>query len=138
MDAVLLDTNVLSYVIKNHVTARLYDKHLDGKQQTTCFAVIAELLQAAKLRGWQEKNVTALEATLRAITVIPYDMEVCRAWASLSGLKTSTGSDRTFENNDRWIAACAIHHGLPLVTHNRKHFEGIPSLTVISEAPAVT
>ena len=34
---------------------------------------------------------------------------------------------------DAWIAAVALRNGMPLVTHNRRHFEGIPGLTVISE-----
>jgi predicted nucleic acid-binding protein len=49
--------------------------------------------------------------------------------------KNPDGSKRTFENNDRWIAACAIHHDIPLITHNRKHFEGTQKLKLISEAP---
>jgi predicted nucleic acid-binding protein len=35
--------------------------------------------------------------------------------------------------NDAWIAACAVRHGIPLLTHNIRHFTHIPSLTVISE-----
>lgn len=32
------------------------------------------------------------------------------------------------------IAACAIHHTLPLVTNNAAHFRGITGLTVITES----
>ena len=35
---------------------------------------------------------------------------------------------------DAWVADVAIRHNMPLVTHNRKHFDGIPGLTVISES----
>ena len=35
---------------------------------------------------------------------------------------------------DAWIAATALRHDLPLVTHNRSDFEHIPGLAVISEA----
>jgi tRNA(fMet)-specific endonuclease VapC len=34
---------------------------------------------------------------------------------------------------DAWIAATAIVYRAPLITHNRKHFEGIAGLKVISE-----
>lgn len=34
---------------------------------------------------------------------------------------------------DAWIAATALLYGVPLVTHNRKDFEGIDGLVVISE-----
>ena len=39
-------------------------------------------------------------------------------------------------SNDLWIAACARRHGIPIVSNNRKHFEGIPGITLISEAPS--
>jgi predicted nucleic acid-binding protein len=37
--------------------------------------------------------------------------------------------------NDLWIAACAKRHALRLVTNNRRHFDFIPGLQIISEAP---
>ena len=136
MTAVLLDTDVFSFVMKQHDLAKLYDKHLDGKQQTLCFAVVAELLQGVKIRGWGPEKVSKLESTFKTVTIIPYDIGVCRAWADLYNAKNPDGSARTYGNNDRWIAACAIHHGIPLISHNRRHFEGTPGLTLISEAPA--
>jgi predicted nucleic acid-binding protein len=42
---------------------------------------------------------------------------------------------RPRQDNDLWIAATALRHGLPLVTHNIRDFADIPDLTVISEAP---
>ncbi len=33
--------------------------------------------------------------------------------------------------NDLWIAACAVHYGLPLVTGNGRHFAGLPGLEVV-------
>ena len=134
-NAVLLDTNVFSYVIKKDALARLYDKHLDGKQQTLCFAVVAELLQGAQKSGWGARNIGKLEAAISTVTIIPYDLGVCRAYASLWNETNPDGSQRTFANNDRWIAACAIHHGIALVSHNRRHFQGISGLTLVSEAP---
>jgi tRNA(fMet)-specific endonuclease VapC len=43
---------------------------------------------------------------------------------------------RRIKVGDSWIAATAMLYGLPLVTHNRKHFEVLePALEVISESP---
>lgn len=135
MNAVLLDSNVYSYVLKKHALAALYDNHLAGKQQTLCFAVVAELLQGAQMRNWGNASIAKLEESFRTVAIIPYDLGVCRAWASLCRIKNADGSLRTFSNNDRWIAACALHHNIPLVSHNRRHFDGIPGLVLISEAP---
>ncbi len=40
---------------------------------------------------------------------------------------------RSISCNDAWIAACAVKHGVPLVTHNAKDFEAIGGLKVVSE-----
>jgi tRNA(fMet)-specific endonuclease VapC len=78
--------------------------------------------------------VAVLEARLAAVVVIPYDIEVCRTYAKLKNeAKTATGTDRVVGANDLWIAACAIRHGLPLVSNNRKHFEGLPGIRLISQ-----
>jgi predicted nucleic acid-binding protein len=37
---------------------------------------------------------------------------------------------------DAWIAATALVFDIPLVTHNRRHFDFIENLTLISENPA--
>jgi tRNA(fMet)-specific endonuclease VapC len=41
---------------------------------------------------------------------------------------------RIMSAEDSWIAATALRHGMPLVTHNRRHFENVPGLTVICES----
>jgi predicted nucleic acid-binding protein len=56
----------------------------------------------------------------------------------LSLEKTLEGTDRTIAPNDRWIAACALHHRLPLVTNNARHFGGITGLSVITEPQTPT
>jgi predicted nucleic acid-binding protein len=39
---------------------------------------------------------------------------------------------RPISYHDAWIAAAGIRFGLPLVTHNRKHFEHLSDLRIIS------
>jgi predicted nucleic acid-binding protein len=33
--------------------------------------------------------------------------------------------------NDLWIATCAVHYGVPLVTGTVRHFDGLPGPQVI-------
>jgi tRNA(fMet)-specific endonuclease VapC len=70
-----------------------------------------------------------LEAFVRTLGLVPYDDETCRTWA-----KITTIPGRPMSHPDAWIAATAVRHRVPLVTHNRKHFEHIPGLALISEA----
>ncbi len=135
MDAVQLDTDVFSYLLKpGDPRAELYRPHVTGKTVAVAFVTVGELYAGAYKKGWGPKRLSDLEYRLKnAVIIVPYDIEVCRAYARLANLKTPSGSDRTLPANDRWIAACAIRHSIPLVTHNRRHFENIPDLKVISE-----
>jgi predicted nucleic acid-binding protein len=137
IDAVLLDTDVFSYLLKgNDPRAEPYLQHVRNKTVAISFVTVGELLYGAQKRGWAEAKKAELQIRLRSVVIVPFDLLVCEEYARLSCLKTAEGSDRTIDANDRWIAACAIRHGLPLVTNNRRHFADIPGLTIISEAPA--
>jgi predicted nucleic acid-binding protein len=41
---------------------------------------------------------------------------------------------RRIECADAWIAATALLYAVPLVTHNRNDYLGVPGLTLISHA----
>jgi tRNA(fMet)-specific endonuclease VapC len=133
--AVLLDTDVFSYHLNaNDRRADFYRPHVQDKILSVSFITVGELYCGAAKRQWGAERVAALEARLATIVVIPYDIEVYRAYATLKGeAKTATGTDRFVGANDLWIAACAIRHELPLVSNNRKHFEGLPGLRLISQ-----
>lgn len=137
MDAVLLDTDVYSYLLKGDSRADAYRRHLRGRTPAISFVTVGELYVWAQKRGWGATRITELERRLRAVVIVPFDLEVCRAYAGLSNLKLPDGTARTIAANDRWIAACAIRHGVPLLSNNRRHFEDLPGLTLICEAPAV-
>ena len=136
MAAVLLDTDVFSYLLKGAGdNAARYRKHVTGKTVAVSFVTVGELYSGFIKKGVGQARYEALEARLQTIAIVPYDIEVCRAYGQLVTLKTETGSSRVMAGNDRWIAACAIRHNLPLVTNNRKHFDNIHGLTIITETP---
>jgi tRNA(fMet)-specific endonuclease VapC len=138
MDRVLLDTNVALYLLPSrpNTYAELYRPHIEAKTVAISFVTVGELYVLAERNKWGLASVLGLEAHLQSSVVVPYDVEVCRAYARLkTGLKNPSGSARVIDSNDLWIAACAVRHAIPLITHNRRHFEGIPGLNIISEAP---
>ena len=138
MDWVLLDTNVALYLLPSrpHTYSNLYRPHIEGKSVAISFVTVGELYVLAERNKWGPASIFDLEAHLRSFVVVPYDVEICKGYAWLkTHLRTPLGSARVIESNDLWIAACAVRYGIPLVTHNRRHFEGIPGLTIISEAP---
>jgi tRNA(fMet)-specific endonuclease VapC len=89
---------------------------------------VGELYRWAIVRQWGTKRKLDLEEQLRNYLVIPFDIELCKKWAEVKSIAGLTTSD-----SDAWIAATALRHSVPLVTHNKRHFENISNLTMIAE-----
>ena len=137
MDEVLLDTNVFSYLLREgDPRAGLYRPHIQSRTVVISFVTVGELYYWAERRNWEPAKVLSLEERIEAAIVVPYDFEICRTYARLKcELRTPSGTHRVVGDNDLWIASCAVRHAIPLVTHNRRHFEGIRGLNIVSEAP---
>ena len=130
MDAVLLDTDVFSFLSKpGDSRGELYRPHVKGKTIALSFISVGELYVWTVRRKWSASRIAALERHLQSLLVVPYDLELCREYGRV---KASLPSGRVVAANDLWIATIAIRHSLPLLTHNRKHFDGIPRLNVVS------
>jgi tRNA(fMet)-specific endonuclease VapC len=129
MDTVLVDTNVFSYIHKNDTRAELYRKHLDGKRLALSFMTVAELYRWVVERKWGQKRIDDLRARLKRYVILPHDDETAWKYAEVRSIP-----GHPIDPGDAWIAASALRHGIPLVTHNRKHFEHVPGLVVISES----
>lgn len=90
----------------------------------------------AEVRSWGEANRSRLGAWIAARPVLPYDAEIARTWARMSAGAQLRGRPRP--QNDTWIAACCVRHGVPLVTLNTKDFapfvehDGLVLLTEVS------
>ena len=135
MDAVLLDTDGFSYLMKKDTRGDAYRHHVKGKTIAITFITVGELYHWAEKRKWSAKNRQNLEERLKAVVIVPYDAELCRTYGRL---RASLPQGVVVAGNDLWIAACALRHGIPLITNNRKHFEKIPTLKLISEPPTKT
>ena len=129
----MLDTNILSYLWKNHPLAQLYARHLAGKTLVISFITVGELYFWAEDARWGDRQRQQMETKLRNFIVVPSDHEVARRYGMVARERKRQG--RPISLNDAWIAACAVRHGVKLVTHNPKDFEGISNLTLISETP---
>lgn len=132
MNAVLVDTDVVSFIFKLDTRGTLYEPHLSGVGQFASFMTIAELEWWAGVRNWGTRRRTDLEAYLQRYTVIDSDRSLCRQWAEVRLQAQRAG--RVIAPADAWVAATALLYKLPLVTHNRADFDWIGGLTVISEA----
>jgi tRNA(fMet)-specific endonuclease VapC len=87
----------------------------------------------SKIRGWGPTKIAELERRIGLTGVIPYDLTVCETYADLKAKLLKAG--KPVGDNDLWIAATAIRHSIPLISHNRKHYDEIPGSVFISETP---
>ncbi|MFO0822890.1 MAG: PIN domain-containing protein [Gemmataceae bacterium] len=127
----LLDTNIVSFLMKSHPRGAQYLPHLTGHDLAVSFQTIAELLAGGALAGWGDAKWAALDATLASMTVLHSDQATCARWAEIRVARQT----QPIAVADCWIAATALAYGLELVTHNPADFQGIPGLAVITEAP---
>lgn len=130
MSTVVVDTNVVSFVFKDDTRAALYRTYLQGDVSLS-FMTVAELYKWAETARWGLRKRTELAQYLRQFAIIWSNTEICLLWAQITAACEQRG--RPISVEDAWIAACAIHFDAPLVTHNRKDFESVPNLRLISE-----
>ena len=129
MSVLLLDTNIVSYLIKGHPLAARYRAHLEGQTLALSFMSVGELYEGAFRAAWGQLKLARLEATLRSYLIIPSSPQICRHWGMIRFERRAA----PISVDDAWIAATARAHGCPLVTHNPADFTGITDLQVITE-----
>jgi tRNA(fMet)-specific endonuclease VapC len=132
MRAVLLDTDVFSFVFKRDSRAALYAADLAGAQPCRCFQSVAELRLWALARRWGDARCQSLNVSLARCLVLPYDDAMSRHWAEVNAHRRRVG--RPIQCGDAWIAPTALRHSLPLLTHNGCDYEEIPGLQLICHA----
>ncbi len=131
MNTIVLDTNVASYLFNNDTRAALYRPHLDDVVINVSFMTIAEMHFGAEYASWGNFRHRRLERFLHDFPVIESTPEICHIWARITAACARQG--RRILIADAWSAACALRYDFPLVTHNRKDFEAVPDLRIISE-----
>ena len=98
------------------------------------FAVqtIAELRYEALVSGWGELRQRHLESAIASTTNVPVTNTPIVRVAELRMVCRSNGHPRVDRMHafDLWVAAAAIHVGVPLVTADH-HFERVPGLQLL-------
>jgi predicted nucleic acid-binding protein len=125
----LLDTNVVSDLIRPHAAAKAFVASTTSSDITAiCPVTQAELLYGvAKLADGRKKQ--ALHARvldlLANFSCLPIERHTADVFAEVKRKRNLTG--RSLEDSDIWIAAVAITHGATLVTRD-SDFLGTDSL----------
>lgn len=84
MSRAVIDTDVISFLFKNHPIGSRYDPELAGRIPLISFMTVAELERWAIQRKWNEQRLHWLHLYLRRFTVVPSSPDLAasgpRSW----------------------------------------------------------
>lgn len=128
--AVVVDTDVLSFLNKQDDRGMFYLPYLANQLPIISFMTLAELERWTLAGNWGDRKRQHLMKYLRRYTVHPVSALLCRKWAEVIDGARRRG--RPMATSDAWIAATAILLDVTLLTYNASDFEDQPGLKVIS------
>lgn len=134
MPYVVVDTCVVSYFFNGHTLEKSYYPYLEGNTPAISFMTLAELHYGALKSNWGESRYNRLiEHATAAYLVYPFNPILCTRWAEVRVQIERVG--RSISVADAWVAATALVNDAPLITHNRRHFEAVEGLMLLTKAP---
>jgi tRNA(fMet)-specific endonuclease VapC len=135
---VVVDTDVFSAdLLPGSRLAVRYAPIIAGRPVMVSFQTVAELRFGALRRSWGEARMLKLAALIQRAHVVHTGPDLVEACAQLRVDCEAVGHAlaQREHNADRWIAATAIRHGIPLVS-NDGIFREVPGLALeTADAP---
>ncbi len=87
---------------------------------------VGELTHGAHKSARASENLARLDVLLGTVAVMPFGEPAARRFGALKAELERKGTP--VSDLDLQIASVALENGVPLVTHNRQHFERIAGL----------
>ena len=102
MSSVVVDTDVASFIFKNHPIAGLYERDLAGSTLLISFMTLAELDRWAIQSKWGPARREWLRLYIERFVMLPYSRRLCTMWAEVTVAAQARGC--RIECADAWIA----------------------------------
>ena len=113
-----------------HSLARHYADALCWADLILSFMTIAELRMGAISAGWGGRRRLLLKQFIQRFELVDADNDLCTVWARIRADARTAG--RPMSPQDAWIAATALALDAPLATNNRRDFEHVRKLRLLS------
>ena len=131
-----VDANIISFMMSDRPDARnriaRYRADLDGKVLGLPFQARAELEVGMAVQEWDPPRFHEL---VQQFIPIPYSNDIQEEYIKIQTYfareRQRPDAARRQKAADAWIAAAALSLGVPIVTHNRADFKGIPGLEIV-------
>jgi tRNA(fMet)-specific endonuclease VapC len=120
----LLDTNIAIRILNNELD--LEARPEDESEAFLCVTVVGELFFGAERSGRPEANKARVDRLMELCPLVPHDLATARHYGAVKKRLLQQG--RPIPENDIWIAAAALQHGLTVATGDPHfgHVEGLP------------
>lgn len=129
--AYLLDTNILSQLLRKHPDVRVVDRLQSEASErlfTSCICVMELRHGAVRLNDPGGLWSRIEREILNGIEILPLGMKEALLAGDLLAYLHASG--KTIDVEDVLIGATALRNNLTMVTNNVKHFARIPHLQV--------
>lgn len=122
--SLILDTDHCIAILRGTLDA---GRHVSANTLLFVTAItVAELVYGAHKSEEPERNLEQVNHLLRGVRVLPLEEEAARRCGQLKDQLRRLGTP--LAEPDLQIAAIALRHGLPLATHNQRHFDRVAGL----------
>ena len=126
----LLDTNIVSYFLRGY-EPKLVDRMQHALEaETAAISVVtrAELRYGQALMVAGDKRKRSIDLLLGQLSALPWTAQAADIYGEIKSRNKAQGTPNG--DMDTLIAAHALTEKLMLVTHNTRHFENVPGLTL--------
>ncbi|HUG09401.1 MAG TPA: type II toxin-antitoxin system VapC family toxin [Opitutaceae bacterium] len=123
---VFLDTTVAVAHLRG--VAKVSQRLSENRTRYLSAIALGELHFGIRHSARADENLSQLTHWLRAVVIVPAGPATAERYGALKQQLALAGTP--IPENDLWIAAVALEHGLPLATRD-EHFERVPGLTVL-------
>ena len=131
MNAVVVDTDVVSLVFKGDGRSEAYLSALAAPGLLVSFMTEAELERWILQARWGPERIIRFRTYMKHFVSVPSSRDLIVKWAEVVVMARSVG--RRIEVADAWIAATALLYDAPLVTNNPGDYAGVAGIKFLPE-----